>query len=75
MVGQTSNQNKSKGRPRAMIDDKLLKQLYLEEGLSVRIIGERLGVSHQTIARRLSELDIPLKKWRLPGEYQINPER
>ncbi len=69
MVGQTSTQKKRKGRPKAIIDDNLLAQLYLEEGLSVRVIGERLGVSHQTIARRLSELDIPLKKWRLPGEY------
>ncbi len=69
MVGQTSTQKKRKGRPKAIIDDKLLAQLYLEQGLSVRVIGERLGVSHQTIARRLSELDIPLKKWRLPGEY------
>lgn len=69
MVGQTSTQKKRKGRPKAIIDDKLLAQLYVEEGLSVRVIGERLGVSHQTIARRLSELDIPLKKWRLPGEY------
>ncbi len=69
MVGQTSTQKKSKGRPRAIVDDKLLAHLYLKEGLSVRIIGERLGVSHQTVARRLSELDIPLKKWRLPGEY------
>ncbi len=69
MVGQTSTQKKRKGRPRVMIDDKLLAHLYLEEGLSVRDIGKQLGVSHQTIARRLSELDIPLKKWRLPGEY------
>ncbi len=69
MVGQTSTPKKSRGRPRVMIDDKLLVQLYLEEGLSVRSIGERLGVSHQTVARRLSALDIPLKRWRLPGEH------
>ena len=68
-MGQTSTQKKSRGRPRVMIDDNLLAQLYLEKGLSVRNIGERLGVSHQTVARRLSELDIPLKRWRLPGEH------
>ncbi len=68
MVGQPKKNEGRKGRPRVQIDDRVLEQLYVEKGLSVRVIGERLGVSHQTIARRLSELNIALKKWRLPGE-------
>ena len=68
MVEHTSIQKKRIGRPRAKIDDKMLAHLYLEKGLSVRSIGEQLGVSHQTIARRISEAKLPTKKWRLPGE-------
>lgn len=68
MVGQTSTQKKRIGRPRVKIDDKLLAHLYIEKGLSVRDIGEQLGVSHQTIARRISEAKLPTKKWRFPGE-------
>lgn len=68
MLSQPASNKRPKGRPKAIIDDSLLMRLYVEKGLSVRDIGERLGVSHQTIARRLSEADIPTKRWRLPGE-------
>ena len=68
MVGQTSTQKRRIGRPRTKIDDKQLAHLYLEKGLSVRSIGEILGVSHQTVARRITEAKLPTKKWRLPGE-------
>ena len=68
MLSQPITNKKPKGRPKAIIDDRVLTRLYVEKGLSVRDIGERLGVSHQTVARRLSEADIPTKRWRLPGE-------
>ncbi len=68
-VRQPKNNKSLKGRPRVQIDDQVLEQLYVVEGLSVRVIGERLGVSHQTVARRLAEANIPIKRWRLPGEH------
>ena len=67
-VGQTSAENKRKGRPRVTVDDKMIAHLYLKEGLSTRDIAYKLGVSHQTIARRITEARLPTKKWRLPGE-------
>lgn len=59
---------KRTGRPRANIDDHVLARLYLSEKLSVRAIGEHLGVSHQTIARRIAEAKLPTRRWRFPGE-------
>ncbi len=68
MLNQSSCRKKQPGRPRAHIDAKELMRLYVDKGLSVRDVAERLGVSHQTVARRLSEAEIPTKRWRLPGE-------
>ena len=61
------NQKRHKpGRPKVCIDDEQLQHLYLMQNLSTRDIGEKLGVSHQTIARRLSEFNIPAKRWQVP---------
>jgi len=68
MLNQNSCRKRQPGRPRADIDNGELLRLYVDKRLSVRDVAERLGVSHQTVARRLSEADIPAKRWRLPGE-------
>ncbi len=59
----------SPGKPRVAIDDKELRRLYLERELSTRAIADLYGVSHQTIYRRLQELNIPLKQWRVPENH------
>lgn len=63
-----TEKRKASGRPRVNIDERVLLRLYVDKRLSVRAVAERLGVSHQTVARRIAESDIPAKRWRLPGE-------
>ncbi|WP_210608034.1 hypothetical protein [Priestia flexa] len=41
------------------IDKETLEKLYITENLSLKEIGERFGVSHNTISRRLKQYEIP----------------
>lgn len=41
------------------IDKESLEKLYTTENLSLKEIGERFGVSHNTISRRLKQYEIP----------------
>ncbi len=55
------------GRPIARLDHDVLVQMYVTSNLSTRAVAARLGVSHQTVARRLKEHQIPAKRWQVPG--------
>lgn len=56
------------GRPKIELSEKVLADYYITQGLSVRAIAQRFGISHQTVAKRIKENDLPVKRWRLPGE-------
>lgn len=56
------------GRPKIDLSKKVLEEYYVTQGLSVRAIAERFGISHQTVALRIRENNLPIKRWRLPGE-------
>jgi len=56
------------GRPRKKVDVGLIIELYTRKGLSVRKVARVVGVSHDTVARRLEEAGIKLRKWMLPEE-------
>ncbi len=55
------------GRPRIPVDVDRLVQLY-RQGYSTRDIARVVGVSHDTVLRRLKEAGQPLRAWRLPEE-------
>ncbi len=55
-------------RPRKKVDVKKILQLYLVEKMSVRQVAAEVGVSHDTVVRRIRENYGPLRQWRLPGE-------
>ncbi len=59
------------GRPRATISDNKIIELYCDKELSLREVGLKLGVSHQTIARRLEMLSVPKKRWLNPVEKKV----
>lgn len=54
------------GRPRKNLDVKRILQLYLNENMSVRRVAEVVGVSHDTVVKRLEEQGIQLRRWMLP---------
>ncbi len=51
---------------RLNIPEKLLKDLYVKEGLSTRAIAKRLGCWNTTIAGHLKNYGIPLRQPKLP---------
>ncbi len=55
------------GRKKIVIDTEKLISLY-NEGYSTRHLATVVGVSHDTVLRRLKEAKQPLRSWRLPGE-------
>ena len=54
-------------RPRKKVDLQKVIELY-RAGYSTSKIEEMVGVSHDTILRRLKEAGHPIRRWRLPGE-------
>ncbi|MDD5457483.1 MAG: helix-turn-helix domain-containing protein [Candidatus Margulisbacteria bacterium] len=55
-------------RPRKKVDVQRILQLYLVEKMSVRQVAKEVGVSHDTVVRRIRENYGELRQWRLPGE-------
>ncbi|RSN36818.1 LysR family transcriptional regulator [Amycolatopsis sp. WAC 04169] len=53
---------------RTALPKELLTQLYVEEHRTLRAIGERVGVSRQTITRLLDEYDIERAPQRRPSK-------
>lgn len=56
------------GRPRKNVDVSKILHLYVDKKMSVRQVADVVGVSHDTVVRRLEEEGISLRKWMLPGE-------
>ena len=56
------------GRPRVDLDINKALRLYVDEKKSLRQVAAETGVSHVTIARRVSEKTGQLRSWRMPGE-------
>lgn len=56
------------GRPRVKVDTGKILALYQDKKLSVRQVAGLVGVSHTTVARRITEETGQLRTWRLPGE-------
>ena len=56
------------GRPKIELSKQVLEEYYVTQGLSVRAIAQRFGISHQTVAQRIKENKLPVKRWRFPGE-------
>jgi DNA-binding transcriptional regulator LsrR (DeoR family) len=54
-------------------DESRLRELYRDESLSTRDIGEKFGVSQTTVRRRMEKYDIPLRDRRveLPDEPRL----
>ncbi|MEW5785316.1 MAG: helix-turn-helix domain-containing protein [Bacillota bacterium] len=55
------------GRKKIPVDREKVVELY-RRGCSTREIAVQVGVSHDTVLRRLKEAGQPLRAWRLPGE-------
>jgi transposase-like protein len=55
------------GRKKIPVDKQQISRLY-RQGYSTREIAGLIGVSHDTVLRRLKEIGQPLRAWRLPGE-------
>lgn len=55
------------GRKKIILDLEKLIRLY-HKGCSTRAIAVVVGVSHDTVLRRLKEAAQPVRTWRLPGE-------
>ncbi|NLY38779.1 MAG: helix-turn-helix domain-containing protein [Firmicutes bacterium] len=55
------------GRRKIPVDKQQIARLY-RQGYSTREIADKIGVSHDTVLRRLKEIGQPLRSWRLPGE-------
>lgn len=56
------------GRPRKNVDVERIIYLYTKRKMSVRQVAHEVGVSHDTVVRRLEEAGIRLRRWMLPGE-------
>jgi transposase len=56
------------GRPKIELSKQVLEEYYVTQGLSVRAIAQRFGISHQTVAQRIRDNNLPVKRWRFPGE-------
>jgi len=46
------------GRKGLDIDNNQIKDLYINQGLTIKVIGEQLGISHWTVLSRLKKMDI-----------------
>jgi len=56
------------GRFRVDVDLEKILNLYLNKRMSVRKVAKVVGVSHVTVARRITEETGQLRDWRMPGE-------
>ncbi len=56
-------------RPRAAVDVDRMVTLYTDGRMTLRQVAKEVGVSHVTVARRITEKTGQLRSWRLPGEY------
>ncbi len=56
-------------RPRAEVDVDRIVALYTAGRMTLRQVAKVVGVSHVTVARRITEKTGQLRAWRLPGEY------
>lgn len=42
--------------------DQILRELYVEQGLDIRAVGDRLGVTKGTVSRWLTHFHIPTRR-------------
>lgn len=64
-----ANEKKARiGRPRKSVDVERIVALYVKKQMSVRQVAAEVGVSHDTVAQRLREGGVRLRRWTLPGE-------
>ncbi len=56
------------GRPRKELDIEEMLDLYINKKYSVRQVALKMGVSHDTIAKRIIEKKGTLRKWLMPGD-------
>jgi transcriptional regulator of aromatic amino acid metabolism len=56
------------GRPRKELDIEEMLDLYINKNNSVRQVALKMGVSHDTIAKRIVEKIGTLRKWHMPGD-------
>lgn len=62
------NSKPGKGRPKLPVDIDETLRLYHVSQMTVREVAGILGVSPNTVARRITENNGQLRSWRLPGE-------
>ena len=55
------NQGKILHRPRKELDEKEIRRLYVEVGLSATAIAKLVGVAPNTVLSRLRETDVPIR--------------
>lgn len=58
MVSDYIKSGKRVGRKGFDIDNNLIKRLYLDEALTMKQIGKKLGISHWTVLNRLKKIDV-----------------
>jgi DNA-binding Lrp family transcriptional regulator len=51
------------------VDVDRMVALYTDGRMTLRQVAKEVGVSHVTVARRITEKTGQLRSWRLPGEY------
>jgi len=56
------------GRPRMQLDVEKMLDLYINKKMSVRQVALKMGVSHDTVAKRIIEKKGTLRKWHMPGD-------
>ena len=55
-------------RPMAGVDVDNLVSLYVDQKMTLRQVAKKVGLSHVTVARRVTEKTGQLRSWRMPGE-------